>query len=61
MSDQFDLEHERDPRAKPERTSKGGKDPYGRTWERPSVGDVDMQLSVPPGLVPAGFKPYRLS
>lgn len=67
MTDTFDgnqeqkQDHERDPRAKPGRKAKGGPDPYGRTWERPTVGDVDMQLSVPHGLIPDGFKPYWFS
>lgn len=63
MTDAFDTEqeHERDPRAKPERKARGGKDQYGRTWERPTVGDVDMILSVPDGLIPDGFKAYWFS
>lgn len=63
MTDAFDTEqeHERDPRAKPERKPRGGKDPYGRTWARPTVGDVDMLLSVPDGLVPNGMKAYWFS
>ncbi len=63
MTDLLDSQ-ERDPRAKPQRTSSARdikQDPYGRTWERPTVGDVDMLLAVPDGLIPDGFKPYWFS
>lgn len=63
MTDFLDSQ-ERDPRAKPSRSkAEGGivKDQYGRNWERPKLGDVDMILSVPDGLIPDGFKPYWFS
>ena len=62
MSDSFD--QERDPRAKTTRAKAVGgvvADQYGRTWERPTLGDVDLLLGVPDGLIPTGFKPYWFS
>lgn len=64
MNDLLDQEKERDPRAKPSRAiSKGGiaEDQYGRNWERPTLGDVDMILGVPDGLIPEGMKAYWFS
>lgn len=63
MTDLLD-QTERDPRAKPSRAKPEGgviQDKYGRTWERPTVGDVDMLLGIPDGLIPEGMKAYWFS
>ena len=69
MTDLLEESQERDPRAKASRAkasrakAEGGiiKDQYNRTWERPTLGDVDYLLGVPDGLIPDGFKPYWFS